>query len=132
MVYLSRFYGFFAGTGPWAFLAMALLSKFCLLVKLWELKAVVDEGETAARFGSSGTNAQDFQIVQTVSGVFFVFVLLCAAIMKVRNTEERIEFNKRFVRINNWCAENPEFVWLPGNDAPEGYDDAKEAQKAAS
>ena len=93
---------------------------------------VVDEGETAARFGSSGTNAQDFQIVQTVSGLFFVFVLLCAAIMKVRNTEERIEFNKRFVRINNWCAENPEFVWLPGNDAPEGYDDAKEAQKAAS
>ena len=60
-------------------------------------------------------------LVQIFGAVMVLFMLVCACVMKLRNTPERKEFNKRFVRIAEWCDANPGFVWLPGKDSPEGF-----------
>ena len=49
-------------------------------------------------------------------------VLMSAVVMKLRDTEERRAFNRRFVRINKFCEKNKDFVWKDGKDAPEGFE----------
>ena len=48
---------------------------------------------------------------------------LAGLVMKMRNTEERKRFNRRFVKINEYCEQNPDFTWVPGRSAPEGFKD---------
>ena len=40
--------------------------------------------------------------------------------MKLREPSQR-EINKRFVKINKFCEDNPKFEWKKGKDAPEGF-----------
>eukprot|EP00933_Yihiella_yeosuensis_P055066 TRINITY_DN5371_c0_g1_i3.p1 TRINITY_DN5371_c0_g1~~TRINITY_DN5371_c0_g1_i3.p1 ORF type:complete len:230 (-),score=28.21 TRINITY_DN5371_c0_g1_i3:242-931(-) len=129
MVYMiiCALYGAVTGTGAGPFLAVAALAATCLFKHTRELVQLASMSKTedeTLRFGSSGSAQQDLYILEIFAVVMAVLTVLSGVIMQVRNTEERAKFNKQFCKVKRYCeVEKTDFVWLPGKDAPEGFDE---------
>ena len=65
-------------------------------------------------------NADDINTATNFAFILTGLTLLAGLIMKLREPSQR-EINKRFVKINKFCEDNPKFEWKKGKDAPEGF-----------
>ena len=70
-----------------------------------------------------GTDPADVGKLQKVCGGFAVATVLATAVFHTR-AAEREALNDRYIRIQEYCKENENFEWIPGNDCPEGFEDA--------
>lgn len=106
--------GIYTGPPPYPivpFVVVGLVSTV-LLVYRWNKHLDNREDETAWMF------------LTTV-----VVALLCLAYRVKSNEPRQRKTNARFIQINQWCADHPEFRWVKGKDAPEGYNEEEKQQQ---
>lgn len=63
----------------------------------------------------------DYLIVGIVFVVAVLLVLVANWRMRTRRSDKE-EVIDRFIRIQRYCEENPDYIWRPGQDSPDGFE----------